>query len=66
MKKITTPINLIRPIKVIQKNTKGEVVKNWDNISIASRNYRVSKKTLLNCCDGKIGYVKGYKWEYNV
>lgn len=52
------------PIKVIQKNVDGTIVKKWENVSIASRNYGISKKLILKCCDEKINYVRGYKWEY--
>lgn len=52
-------------IKIIQKQIDGSIIKKWNNISVASRNYKVSRKTLLKCCDGKINYVRGYKWEYD-
>lgn len=57
-------ISSFTKISVTQLKHDGTVVKLWDDVVDASINMGIKKTSIIECCEGKINTLKGYKWVY--
>lgn len=48
--------------KVIQINKNGEIIKIWDSIADAKKEYK--NNHICECCLGKVKTAAGFKWKY--
>lgn len=51
--------------KVKQFTLDGVFVREYENITLAEKELKVSKGTISSCCKGVLDSVKSYKWEYS-
>jgi len=51
-------------IPIIQLSIDGELVKQWDSASDASKVLNIDPSSIAKCCKGKQLTYKGYKWMY--
>ncbi len=49
--------------KVLQIDSNGKIIKEWESISEAGRN-GYHKSTISDCCKGKYKQYRGYKWKF--
>lgn len=50
--------------KIVQKDSKGKIIKIWQNIWELEHNSIYKKQNVRLCCQNKYKYAYGYKWEY--
>jgi hypothetical protein len=57
-----------RSIAIIQMDLDGNFIKEWFNISIASRELKISRTTINGCCCNNIvnKTAGGFKWKYKL
>ena len=49
---------------VLQFTLSGEFIKEWDSISIASKELKIGGNSIVTCCKGKYKSAGGYIWKY--
>jgi hypothetical protein len=49
---------------VLQFTLSGEFIKEWDSISIASKDLKIGGNSIVTCCKGKYKSAGGYIWKY--
>lgn len=49
---------------VLQYSLDGEIIKEWENVIIASKSLSIHPSGIRQCCNGKQKTTGGYMWEY--
>ena len=52
--------------KVYQYNQKNELINEWDNASIASKNLGINRTGINNCCNNKTKTSGDFIWKYDL
>ena len=50
--------------KVLQLTKSGELIKEWQSMSEASKQLKINCSNICSCCNGIRKYAGGYVWEY--
>lgn len=50
--------------RVVQMGADGHVIKVWDSVRDASRNFGCSSSQISNVCNGKAFTTQGYRWKF--
>lgn len=50
-------------IKILQFTKEGNLIKEWDSMIEACKEYNISKSLMSECCNGKYNTAKGYVWK---
>lgn len=59
---------LARRIPILQFNKEGELIREWDSATSASKELRLDKANINSCCRNKYGHktVGGFVWKYKI
>jgi predicted GIY-YIG superfamily endonuclease len=57
-------IHIKNKIAILQYTLSGDFIKEWDSGSDASKELKINKGDLSQCCKGKLKTTGGYVWKY--
>ena len=50
--------------KILHFTKSGEFIREWPSINEASKQLKINRGNICQCCNGKRNYAGGYVWEY--
>ena len=63
-KAISDAMKGVNAKKVMQLTKSGELIKEWQSMSEASKQLKINCSNICSCCNGIRKYASGYVWKY--
>jgi hypothetical protein len=49
---------------VLQYSKTGELIKEWESVTIAAESLGINRNAIYNCCNGRCKTTAGFVWKY--